>query len=648
MANSTNRTLTAANIDGQKSIINYITNGDATTNTAGWATYADAAGTSPVDGTGGSPTVTWTRSTSSPLSLDASFLLTKDAANRQGQGASFDFSIATTDQAKVLQIEFDYIVSSGTFVAGSSSTDSDVTIWIYDVTNGVVIQPTTYKLYSNSSTTSDKFVSNFQTASNSTSYRLILHVGSTSASAYTLKVDRVRVSPSQYVYGTPITDWVSYTPTGSWSTNTTYTGRKRRVGDVGEYDIAISLSGAPTAATLTINMPSGETIDTTKISDTTSGLKHLGTGWILDSGTINYGLAQVSYFSSTAVLVRYTNASATGTGTNLLTVSNTAPMTFASGDKITLRYSAPIAGWSSSVQTSDQADSRVVAMLVRVSTCGGPLDNSAATQFSATPTIDTHGAYNGTSNYIVPVSGIYEVSGAVSVGGTEAVNDFVNLHVYKNSTLQQVGTVRVMSTGLTAVNPQVSCLVSCVAGDILTLRTYTSVASAAFTGDASQNWFQVKRLSQASLISATETVAFNVYGATTTIGTSATDVIFPSKAKDTHNAYSTSTGIFTVPVSGWYTFNWRGQSSSAVTASAADSGTTLTLTVNGTDIASGQTFVYQVTGVSLSPRITGSATIYCNAGDAVKITGARAAGVNSWSLTSAQNGTYFTGARIGI
>jgi len=638
MANSTNRTLTAANIDGQKSIINYITNGDATTNTAGWATYADAAGTSPVDGTGGSPTVTWTRSTSSPLSLDASFLLTKDAANRQGQGASFDFSIATTDQAKVLQIEFDYIVSSGTFVAGSSSTDSDVTIWIYDVTNGVVIQPTTYKLYSNSSTTSDKFVSNFQTASNSTSYRLILHVGSTSASAYTLKVDRVRVSPSQYVYGTPITDWVSYTPTGSWSTNTTYTGRKRRVGDVGEYDIAISLSGAPTAATLTINMPSGETIDTTKISDTTSGLKHLGTGWILDSGTINYGLAQVSYSSSTAVLVRYTNASATGTGTNLLTVSNTAPMTFASGDKITLRYSAPIAGWSSSVQTSDQADSRVtvckitgsgtqsistttwtkitlyssseidthsmydsvndritipvsgiyriggkgafaangtgaralgytinggsipsvtasgvpgvstdivpfvindirsfsagdyiegaayqssggslnltsahlfierlsqaslisatetVAMLVRVSTCGGPLDNSAATQFSATPTIDTHNAYNGTSTYTVPVSGIYEVSGCVSVGGTEAVNDFVNLHVYKNSSLQQAGTVRVMSTGLTAVNPQVSCLVKCIAGDILTLRTYTLMTAAAFGGDASQNWFQVKRI----------------------------------------------------------------------------------------------------------------------------------------------------------
>jgi hypothetical protein len=194
--------------------INYISNPDAETDTTGYATYADAAGTSPVDGTGGSPNSTWTRSTSSPLRDDASFVFTHNSgASRKGEGVSYDFSISAADKAKVLQISFDYIVGSGTFVAGTSSTDSDVTVWIYDVTNSTLIQPSSYKLLSNSSTIASQFNATFQTASDSTSYRLIFHVGSTSSSAFTLKFDNIKVSPSTYVYGTPITDWQAVTPT---------------------------------------------------------------------------------------------------------------------------------------------------------------------------------------------------------------------------------------------------------------------------------------------------------------------------------------------------------------------------------------------------------------------------------------------------
>src|SRR3989304_202447 len=58
--------------------INNIANHDAETGTEGWATYADAAGASPVDGTGGAATTAWTRTTSTPLRGLGSFLLTKD------------------------------------------------------------------------------------------------------------------------------------------------------------------------------------------------------------------------------------------------------------------------------------------------------------------------------------------------------------------------------------------------------------------------------------------------------------------------------------------------------------------------------------------------------------------------------------------
>ena len=70
----------------------------------------DTAGANPVDGTGGSANVTWTRTTTNPLAGDGS-VLTKDAVNRQGQGVSYDFTIDRADRNKQLAIEFDVEIS---------------------------------------------------------------------------------------------------------------------------------------------------------------------------------------------------------------------------------------------------------------------------------------------------------------------------------------------------------------------------------------------------------------------------------------------------------------------------------------------------------------------------------------------------------
>jgi hypothetical protein len=84
--------------------INYIENPDAEVDTSGWTTYADAAGESPVDGTGGSPTTTFTRTTTDPLIGTGSFLLSKDAANRQGEGFSYDFTIEPFYQSSIITL----------------------------------------------------------------------------------------------------------------------------------------------------------------------------------------------------------------------------------------------------------------------------------------------------------------------------------------------------------------------------------------------------------------------------------------------------------------------------------------------------------------------------------------------------------------
>ncbi len=151
---------------------NYIADRDGT-KIGKWVTYADAAQANPVDGTGGSPASTFAVSTDSTMRGVTNFLWTHSAANRQGEGFSYDFSIDPSDKGKVLQCSFEYLISSGTYA------DNDMSVWIYDVTNAVLIQPAPY-LIKNSGII-EKFAVEFQTSSNSTSYRLIIHTGSTSA-----------------------------------------------------------------------------------------------------------------------------------------------------------------------------------------------------------------------------------------------------------------------------------------------------------------------------------------------------------------------------------------------------------------------------------------------------------------------------------
>lgn len=163
---------------------NFIDSGDrdAETDVGSWVAYADAAGVEPVDGTGGSPNVTITRTASAPLNGIGSFLLTKDAANRQGEGCSLDFSIPEGYTEQTLSVVFPYQIASGTFA------DDDVQVFVYDVTGAALAT-----IESNSVLQAGGRIEARFTSTTSTSYRLILHVVSTSTSAYTVKFDDVKV-----------------------------------------------------------------------------------------------------------------------------------------------------------------------------------------------------------------------------------------------------------------------------------------------------------------------------------------------------------------------------------------------------------------------------------------------------------------------
>lgn len=523
-----------------------------------WTTYADAAGTSPVDGTGGSPASTFVAQTDSAIRKNTNFLWTKTAVNRQGEGFSYAFSIDNADKGKVLQCSFEYLIASGTYA------DNDMSVWIYDVTNAVLIQPAPY-LIKNSGII-EKFAVEFQTSSNSTSYRLIIHTGSTSASDYTIKFDNFMLGPEAKLYGSAIGEPVSVTPTGTWVTNTTYSGKVTRIGPFGKFDLKVTLSGAPTAATLDITLPSGYAIDTSKLENPNNNNFNLGTLNIIDnSAGVGYS-GIVRLLNSTSIRL-HPNGTA-GSFTDIISPLNaTTPITFASADIIDISFTVPIQGWSSSQVFSSDADVRVVIFSGYVASNQALTAN--VTNLPLTSSKDSHAAWTG-STYVVPVPGDYQLAATLlanATGGT--IQAYVNAAAVKQ--MMTINTAEYVSSALTLENLK--------AGDIISFRSNATQTVAG----VSTAFVSISRISGPSQIAASESVSALYTGAppTGTLNGSLNNVTFGTKVKDSHNAMSGAT--YTVPVSGTY----------SVSATVAIIGTRvlgstdqLNILVNGASIAS--------------------------------------------------------------
>jgi hypothetical protein len=189
------------------------------------------------------------------------------------------------------------------------------------------------------------FETNFLSTSNQY-LRLTLSFGAQASAWYSIA--QFSIGPSNRTQGPAFSDPVQVTFTGTWVTNTTYTAFETRIGSLARYDIKIALIGAPTAATLVLTLPSGRTIDTTKLANTgaTAGniLPNSSVG-ITDISTESYA-GGVHYSSSTSVGILWTDDNAVAT--KFFGVTATAPMTFASGDTISISFIVPIAEWASS------------------------------------------------------------------------------------------------------------------------------------------------------------------------------------------------------------------------------------------------------------------------------------------------------------
>ena len=306
----------------------------------GWATYADAAGTTPVDGTGGSPNVTFAIQSGNRVRNNFCGRITKDGVNRQGQGVSLDFTIEQMDTSQPLLIEFDYNGSNGS----ASYVSGEIGVFIYDVTNATLITPQQVDI--TGTQTLGKYRS-FFVATTSTSYRLILHIKGTYVPDYTLDVDNFFVGNGSLGVGYAGTDWQSYTPNVSGFTLSTSVCFWRRSGDSMEIQGFVTSTAAPSGS-ITVGLPSGYTIDTAKYNRpafndlASAGVAQLYPG----TGSTSY-TGSVYASSATTMVFQGPNSPGPWNASNPVAIANPIQLGF------TAKF--PISQWSSNVTMADRA-----------------------------------------------------------------------------------------------------------------------------------------------------------------------------------------------------------------------------------------------------------------------------------------------------
>jgi hypothetical protein len=567
-------------------------------NVNGVNAYADAAAATPVDMTGGSPALTCTRTTSTPLSGEGSLLITKDAVNRQGNGCSIDFSIDVADQGKVIQGVFDYAIASGTFVS------NDVDLWVFDLTNSALIAVSPYHLL-NHTLSSDKYGFEFQTASNSTSYRVGWHVASTSALAYTVKIDNVQIGRLAKLYGSPITDWVSYTPifTG-FGTATSIEFQYRKNGSDCEIRGKF-VTGTTTAVEARISLPTGFT--------------SAGTGIIPSITAVGSALVPFSsgagFPNNTQVLIEPSVTYVTFQANAAAPISKLVGTTFTTGNTFSLYASIPIQGWSSSQIMSSDASTR--SIVARVGKNGAQaIAATGDTKITSYTVIkDNSGMWDSTNNrFNIQVPGDYQINHCLELNAGGGI--FIPAYRI-NGTTSYYGATKNSSTSddrsiISSVIPNLK------AGDYVELIVNTTVASGSVIAGDQSTWATLNLIQGPAQIASSDFVGASYYVTTSTSTANNVQINFDTMMFDTHGSVTKTTAgtsgtwKFTAPVAGYYQVTVGTRSSAATT--------NIVLSKNGAGVgASTSTRYLNNIDTSTNNINPGVAVIYLLAGEYIDV-----------------------------
>ena len=368
--------------------------------TTGWATYADAAGVLPVDGTGGTASaLTFSRTTTASeiIRETASFKLAKAASNAQGQGVSTDFALDPQDYktGAPIYVSFDYVTSAN-YVAGDIKVfafDKDFqTPLVLTVLDGAGLNGALP-----AAPNGGRFTGVFYPQANiDVNYRLGFHVASTNATAYNFFYDNVHAGGVNQIPGAIITAWKQYTPTfQGFGTVTSPLFYSRRVGDTLEIQ-GTFISGTATGAEARVSIGyDGQNANVATVTN--------WSGYVVGSGFVNAAGAIVfSMVSPVGGGAAYLNMGVAAPGQVGFAVSPGSTLA-ASGQVLGFNARVPIQGWTSGAQMST-----------------GELNLQTPAPISASSAVKTP-AGNGhwhahTGNALTLSPGRYQLGGGVAFG----------------------------------------------------------------------------------------------------------------------------------------------------------------------------------------------------------------------------------------
>lgn len=633
-------------IGGSSGGQNYFSNPDLEAGVSGFNTFADGAVTVPGDMDGAGATISISQEETDFIRGAASLLITK-SGDCQGDGVVTDtITLDPADRGNLLSYSFEYWTDDSDF------DPAFITVWAYDITNSAFMAVTPNTL-SGGPNSFHKFSGVFQVPADTETMRLGIFLPDSEATDWTLVLDNFYCGPQLAASrGVPVTDWVAYTPGSSWTTNTTPTGFYRRVGDTLEVRFQLALGGAPDAAALTIDIPSGLTIDTAKIYGSTSW-GPLGQVVAQDATDVPF-YGPISYADTNSVYALYVhNNDGAGRATYIAAVNQatTVPCSFTSGDYVRGHFSVPIVGWGSNcVMSSDSDAGRVVAARYTCANADALAHDTTAKLCFDTKSFDTHSATSFTDfatadwAYTAPVSGYYKVSAAVRVESwTASAANYVIFSLYKNNAQYSVlqWFTKEANQADSSIGYQGTDTVYLDAGDYIDIRFYqnnTTSDSAALVSNANYNYVTIERISGPSTIMASETVACEYSKTAGNHGTSGSDETIGgwTLVKDTHNAMNTTSGIYTCPVAGWYQINmYLGWDS-------ADASLTYGLLHRDAVQLAATTFEASVGTYSVVGPV--STVTYCDAGDTLYAKAHQASG----GARAYSTATRISIARIGI
>lgn len=329
------------------------------------------------------------------------------------------------------------------------------------------------------------------------------------------------------------TPWTAFTPSGSWVSNTTYTGLWRQVGPDYHFRVRAATSGAPTATALTINyLISGISIDTSKLlSTSTNGGSPIAACKIIAAGS-NYESS--GYYNTNSLAP--TVGAATGSYTNGVNVNATIPGTFTSGDSVECVGKVPILGWAASTVVMPNAqglswsgthsnDCSWTTTSTSLAAIGTGDASCTFTQLS-NRNFGTVASATASSNNIpgivfTPVvSGKYFVCATAHAYNASAVGNFVGLAIHDGTSIISSSSRRngAASSGTNDEIPFTMCGIATLsAGASRTVQLYASASAGTTTlaagasGAALVTWsiFNIDQPVQAILANSVSSASIN-------------------------------------------------------------------------------------------------------------------------------------------